>query len=150
LLRRYDRGAPYFLKHGNGLSVQGIEEALHTMRLGGRRRVILTPELGFTSDKGPLPPEAGGRDKLFAAVADGRPLVFDLELVDVMDDAFDRGDYEDLTVEDLNREYRQRMAAEPEAEGEPRDAGRRQRPEVDRNWPRARPKQARTSMLLPG
>ena len=33
----YERTKPYFTKHGNGLTCQGIEEALHTMAKGGRR-----------------------------------------------------------------------------------------------------------------
>lgn len=91
----YDRNSPYFIKHGNGYTCQGIEEALHTMRAGGRRRVIVPPKLGFTADKGPLPPTAGARNKLFDATVAGQPLVFDLELVSVSDDLLDRGDYED-------------------------------------------------------
>ncbi|EOD04444.1 hypothetical protein EMIHUDRAFT_60569, partial [Emiliania huxleyi CCMP1516] len=43
----YERRTPYFTKHGNGFTVQGLEEALHTMRPGGRRRVILPPKLSY-------------------------------------------------------------------------------------------------------
>ena len=58
----YERNTPYFTKHGNGLTCEGLEEALHTMRPGGRRRVLLPPSLGYSrgsaSDKGPLPVKA--------------------------------------------------------------------------------------------
>jgi hypothetical protein len=38
---------PFLHKHGNGRICRGIDEALHTMRVGGRRRAILTPEIGL-------------------------------------------------------------------------------------------------------
>ena len=44
----YERNTPYFTKHGNGLTCEGLEEALHTMRPGGRRRVLLPPSLGYS------------------------------------------------------------------------------------------------------
>jgi len=104
----YDRQSAYLVKHGNGFTCQGIEEALHTMRVGGRRRVVLPPALGFTADKGPMPPGASARTKLFDAVSSGQPLVFDLELVSIMDDLLDRGDYEDLDMDDLEMRLRTR------------------------------------------
>jgi hypothetical protein len=96
----YERKAPYFTKHGNGYTCQGIEEALHTMQPGGRRRVVMPPNLGFAiGDKGPLPPGPRQRDQLFTAVEASELLVYDLELISATDDLLDRGDYEDL---DLN------------------------------------------------
>ena len=97
----YERKTPYFTKHGNGYTCQGLEEAIHTMSVGGRRRVILPPVLGYTGDKGPLPPKAGARKQLFGAVSAGQPVVFDLELVAVVDDLLDRGDYDDLSMEEV-------------------------------------------------
>eukprot|EP00962_Isochrysis_galbana_P020901 scaffold6137_cov147-Isochrysis_galbana.AAC.2 len=79
----YSRSSPYFTKHGNGFTAQGIEEALHTMRPGGLRRIILPKEISFTADKGPVPPNKGGRDVLYAAYDRGEPLIFDLQLVSV-------------------------------------------------------------------
>ena len=76
----YMRDAPYLTKHGNGFTCEGLEEALHTMRVGGRRRAIVPPNLGYTSDKGPFPPDNRGRTDLFAAVTSGKPLVFDIEV----------------------------------------------------------------------
>ena len=90
----YERNAAYFTKHGNGFTCQGIEEALHSMGVGGLRRVVLPPALGFTADKGPLPPGPRQRDRLFDAVGNSQPIVYDLELVSVFDDLLDRGDCE--------------------------------------------------------
>jgi hypothetical protein len=92
----YDRSEPYFTKHGNGLTCEGLEEALHTMRVGGRRRVVVPPALGFTGDKGPVPPDSGAREKLFKSADAGEPIVFDVELVSIADDLLDRGDYEGI------------------------------------------------------
>jgi hypothetical protein len=92
----YDR-KPYLVKHGNGFTCEGLEEALHSMKVGGRRRVILPPALGFTANKGPLPPSKRGMDTVFEATQAKKSLVFDLELVAVMDDLLDRGDYEELS-----------------------------------------------------
>ena len=90
----YDRNKPYLTKHGNGLTVQGLEEALHTMRVGGQRRVIVPAPLGYTADKGPLPPRSDQRNKLDNAIERGASLVFDLELISASDDLLDRGDYD--------------------------------------------------------
>jgi FKBP-type peptidyl-prolyl cis-trans isomerase len=38
---------PFLHKHGNGRICRGLEEALHTMKVGGTRRAILTKNLGF-------------------------------------------------------------------------------------------------------
>lgn len=76
----FARNVPYLTKHGNGFTCEGVEEALHTMREGGRRRVIIPPRLGYTADKGPMPPSSKSRTQLFNAVSDGKPLIFDLEV----------------------------------------------------------------------
>ena len=113
----YERNAPYFTKHGNGYTCQGIEEALHTMRPGGRRRVVLPANLGFEiGDKGPLPPGPGQRDTLFDAVAERENLVYDLELLSVMDDLLDRGDYEDLDVDEAKVYMREQSTPRTAAE----------------------------------
>ena len=75
---------------------------------GGRRRARLPPSLGkkprLGERQGAAAGEATLRDRLFEAVGDGRPLVFDLELVSVVTDVVDRGDYEDGDVQDLMRQ----------------------------------------------
>jgi len=118
----YDRDQVYFTKHGNGQTIKGLEEAVHTMRPGGRRRVIVPPgTLGFAiGDKGPLPPYGDARDKMFGAIADGLPLVFDVELMTVMDDLVDRGDYDEGDESDVVALLQAKAQArqEPLAEGE--------------------------------
>lgn len=42
---------PFLHKHGNGRICRGLDEALHTMRVGGRRRAILTPAIGLNYTK---------------------------------------------------------------------------------------------------
>ena len=120
----YDRDQVYFTKHGNGQTIRGLEEAVHTMRPGGRRRVIVPPgPLGFAvGDKGPLPPYQAARDKMFGAVTDGLPLVFDVELMTVMDDLLDRGDYDEGDESDVVALLQAKARARQEslAEGEKR------------------------------
>ena len=121
----YDRKETYLIKHGNGQTILGMEQALHTMRPGGRRRVIVpSGKLSYITDKGPLPPTGKGRDKMFKAIAEGDPLVFDVELVKVMTDVVDRGDYDDGEVSDLLARL-ERLDAERAAEsgGNPTMAG---------------------------
>ena len=128
----YQRKDPYFTKHGNGQTVRGVEEALHSMRPGGRRRVIIGPAV-VHHRQGPRAPRAPGahqdvqgRQRRAGGAQPGwrrrrpalaltlalalalalapplrltypylQPLVFDVELLSVMDDLLDRGDYDD-------------------------------------------------------
>ena len=55
------------------------------------------------------------------------PLIYDLELVSISDDRLDRGDYDDLTLEDLEREAqeaREAAAREQEAAERREEFGR--------------------------
>ena len=106
----YER-VSYFTKHGNGYTCQGLEEAIHSMRPGGRRRVVLPPALGFTADKGPLPPGPRQRDTMYNAINARQSLIFDLELVSAVDDLLDRGDYDDLDVIEANEYGREQQVA---------------------------------------
>ena len=38
---------PFLHKHGNGRICRGIDEAIHTMKVGGRRRAIIPPSIGI-------------------------------------------------------------------------------------------------------
>ena len=67
----YKRKDPYFTKHGNGQTVRGLEEAMHGMQAGGRRRVIIPAgQLSYITDKGPVPPGPQARNKMYNAVND--------------------------------------------------------------------------------
>ncbi|KAG8464820.1 hypothetical protein KFE25_010188 [Diacronema lutheri] len=108
----FARGEPYFVKHGNGQTIKGLELAVHTMRVGGRRRVVLPQEtLGFNLGAlGPLPPKKAVRERLQDEISSieraGRAvdLVYDVELLTVMDDVLDRGLYEDISVSTAQQE----------------------------------------------
>ena len=85
------------------------------MRAGGRRRVVVPAAMGFTGDKGPIPPGPGGRDKLFKASDAGEPIVLDVELVSIADDLLDRGDYEGIADPNEQIQYFQRLQQQREA-----------------------------------
>lgn len=71
------------IHHGNGQTVLGMEEALHSMRVGGRRRIIVPPTLAYVNPGlGPIPPQARARKSFFAALREtGGTVVFDVELL---------------------------------------------------------------------
>lgn len=98
-----ERGQPFLQKHGNGRIIRGIEEALHTMMVGSKRRIIVPKQLGYTTfDLGPLPEYPSRRKELGKAIdlidqGQGQ-LVYDLELVHIRDDENDQGYYEDEVV----------------------------------------------------
>ena len=75
-LKRYDAADTYLVRHGNGRDVRGLDEGIHTMRIGGTRRIEVPPALGYTAPGlGPMPESAGGRRTLDKALDDmaGKP-----------------------------------------------------------------------------
>ena len=114
---------PFLHKHGNGRIVRGIDEGLHTMKVGGKRRVVVPRSIGYTDfGTGPVPTEPSDRRRLSKFLeyldVDNGELVFDLELVMVADDENDQGYYEDepVTQEDVRKLVLQSMNAEENAE----------------------------------
>ncbi len=110
-LQEYDSDPSYLIKHGNGRIIPGLDEGLHTMKVGGKRRIIIPPKLGYVGPGvlGPIPEGPIGRFKLNKLLDEmievrGGNVVFDVELRSVVEDEADQGYYEDqsLTPEQFN------------------------------------------------
>ena len=110
-LDEFDSDAAYLVKHGNGRNVPGLDEGLHTMKVGGKRRIIIPPKLGYvTSGIGPIPVGPVGRWKLNNLLdkmveVKGGNLIFDVEMKSIIEDEADQGYYDDdsLSPEDFER-----------------------------------------------
>ena len=68
----YDRGEPFPFVLGAGKVIQGWDEGVAGMKVGGKRKLIVPPELGYGSqDYGPIPGNS--------------TLIFEVELLNVQD-----------------------------------------------------------------
>lgn len=88
------------MHHGNGRMCLGFEEALHSMRVGGRRRAIVPSALAYVNPGlGPIPALTRRREKFFEELRKGGGVVvFDLELVGIEEgDGDPMGYYVDAT-----------------------------------------------------
>lgn len=55
----YDRGEPFEFQIGTGGVIAGWDEGVATMKVGGRRKLIIPAALGYGSaDKGAIPPNS--------------------------------------------------------------------------------------------
>lgn len=55
----YDRGEPFETQIGVGKVIKGWDEGVIGMKVGGKRRLIIPPELGYGSqDMGTIPPNS--------------------------------------------------------------------------------------------
>jgi hypothetical protein len=90
-------------KHGNGRVLRGIDEGLHTMKVGGKRRLIIPKTIGFSEfGVGPVPTDPFRRRRLGKILdfieADQGELIYDVELLMVADDENDQGYYDDVAI----------------------------------------------------
>jgi len=67
----YNRGAPLDFRLGIGQVISGWDQGVHGMKVGGRRRLVIPPHLGY-GDRG-----AG------SVIAPGETLIFVVDLLDV-------------------------------------------------------------------
>lgn len=110
-LDQYDSDNRYLIKHGNGRIIPGLDEGIHTMKMGETRRLIIPPKLGYIGPGvlGPLPESPYERfrlNRLLDKMIDLKAgdVVLDVEIINIQDDEADQGYYEDgsISPEDFN------------------------------------------------
>jgi FKBP-type peptidyl-prolyl cis-trans isomerase len=85
----YERHNSFIFRHGSGQVIMGIEEAIHKMNEGDKKRIIIPDNLGYISPNlGPIPPSASTRQKLFNKnknrnLKNNALLLMDIELVNI-------------------------------------------------------------------
>lgn len=82
----FDRFETFTFRAGEGQVVKGFEVGVNGMRVGGRRRFVVPPRLGYVDGvakgrPGPIPPDFGARRSLTAHAKE--PLVFEVQVVKI-------------------------------------------------------------------
>lgn len=102
--QRFDHSDAYLIKHGNGRMIAGLDEGIHTMKVGGTRRILIPPKLGFVDiGLGPLPDLPWNRyalNQLLDQMVElsGGTVIYEVTLRSVIPDEADLGYYSDASL----------------------------------------------------
>jgi hypothetical protein len=124
--QQFDKVSAFLYKHGNGRCIAGLDEGIHTLQVGGTRRLLIPPKLGYvTSGLGPMPVNPWNRYQLnrlldeMTQVYKAGTLIMDVTLLAVLDDEADQGYYSDKSLTpdeyEILKSNLQRKAAEAAA-----------------------------------
>ena len=100
----FEKQSAYLIKHGNGRTIPGLDEGLHSMKVGGKRRILIPPKLGYVeSGLGPVPAYPWDRVRLNQLLEkmialQGGTVIFEVRLLSSMDDEADQGYYQDASL----------------------------------------------------
>lgn len=101
---QFDFDEAFVYKHGNGRVISGLDEGIHTIKVGGTRRLLIPPKLGYVDiGLGPVPAYPWDRSKLNRLLGKmveqkGGTLVFQVTLNSIIDDEADQGYYQDASL----------------------------------------------------
>jgi len=88
----FDRKDIYTYQHGIGEVNLAVEEAIHSMKVGGRRRVIIKNfSVQDILNGGPIPSSTGTRQELKRYLkndSSGLNLIYDIELIEILTKKF--------------------------------------------------------------
>jgi hypothetical protein len=102
--QQFDSSKGFLFKHGSGRCIAGLDEGIHTMKVGGLRRLLIPPKLGYVdSGLGPMPIGWLARMKLNGLLdkmveVKAGTLIMDVQLVSVLEDEADQGYYSDSSL----------------------------------------------------
>ena len=105
--QKYDSQPSYLLKHGNGRTIAGLDEGLHTLRKGSTRRLLIPPKLGYVDvGLGPIPGYPWDRWRLNSLLDQmvelrGGTVVIEVKLMSAFDDEADQSYYQDSSLSPL-------------------------------------------------
>ncbi|XP_042011110.1 peptidyl-prolyl cis-trans isomerase FKBP16-1, chloroplastic-like isoform X2 [Salvia splendens] len=75
--------SPVILRLGDEQMIKGLKEVLSGMKVGGKRRALIPPSVGYTSEAlQPIPEEFGPRRSLLSHAKE--PLIFEVQLLKLL------------------------------------------------------------------